>query len=224
MKKPYNYLIIDTETANTFSDGKNLDTSSALVYDIGIGVIDRNGNYLEKHSLINSDIFFQNGIMKSAYYASKIPTYWEGIKNGSRKFSTTYGINKLIKTLAEQYKIKAIIAHNARFDVSALNSTIRYISKSKTRYFLPYGIPIWDTLKMARQVINPLKKYTKFCDTYGYKTKNNQNRLTAEVLYRFISGNNDFIESHTGMEDIDIEKEIFARCMKAHKKIDKALW
>jgi hypothetical protein len=39
-------------------------------------------------------------------------------------------------------------------------------------------------------------------------------RLTAEVLYRYITGDNSFIESHTGLEDVTIEKEIFLKCME----------
>lgn len=43
--------------------------------------------------------------------------------------------------------------------------------------------------------------------------------MKAEVIYKYISGNNDFIESHTGLEDVMIEKEIFAKCCRQHKKM-----
>ena len=35
--------------------------------------------------------------------------------------------------------------------------------------------------------------------------KNNQVKLTAEVIFRFITKNNNFVESHTGLEDVLIE-------------------
>ena len=38
------------------------------------------------------------------------------------------------------------------------------------------------------------------------------------------NGNNDFVESHTGLEDVLIEKEIFAKCMAQHKKMRKNVW
>lgn len=41
----------------------------------------------------------------------------------------------------------------------------------------------------------------------------------AEVIYRYLTGNIDFIESHTGLEDVMIEKEIFAHCNRQHKKM-----
>ena len=222
--KKHLYLILDTETANTFTDGKDLDTSSALVYDLGLAVIDRHGHIYEKYSLVNADVFFMDYIMNTAYYANKIPQYYDGLANGTRKVSDTFKMYYLIKDLCEKYDIKAVVAHNARFDVQVLNSTIRYFSKSKIRYFLPYGLPIYDTLKMSRQVLGKTKKYSQFCKDNGYIAKNKQNRLTAEIIYRYLTGNNDFVENHTGFEDVEIEKEIFAHCMKSHKKIDRVLW
>ena len=36
--------------------------------------------------------------------------------------------------------------------------------------------------------------------------------------------NTDFIESHTALEDVMIEKEILAYCYRQHKKMRKKLW
>ena len=46
---------------------------------------------------------------------------------------------------------------------------------------------------------------------------------TAEILYRFLSGDENFIESHTGLEDCEIEKEILVYCLKKHPQ-RKKLW
>ena len=54
-------------------------------------------------------------------------------------------------------------------------------------------------------------------------TKNGKVRLTAEILYRFIERQS-FIESHTGLEDVLIEKEILAYCKRQHKKMRKKLY
>ena len=55
-------------------------------------------------------------------------------------------------------------------------------------------------------------------------TKNNQCRYTAEIIYRYITKDNDFVESHTGLEDVEIETAIFAYCHRQHKKMKKLLW
>ena len=58
----------------------------------------------------------------------------------------------------------------------------------------------------------------------GYLTKNGQVRKTAEIIYRYITKDNDFTESHTGLEDVMIEKEILAHCFRQHKAMRKKLY
>ena len=133
---------------------------------------------------------------------------------------------KLLKELCDKYQVKAIMAHNARYDYFGLNTTMRYITKSQQRYFFPYGVEIWDTQKMAHDTICKQKKYIKFCEENGYMTKHKNPRPQekAEIIYRYISGNNEFVERHTGLSDVMIEKEIFVRCLRQHKKMRKCLF
>lgn len=222
-RKSY-YLIIDTETANSSQGGK-VSPQSALVYDIGIAVIDKKGVIYESASMLISDVFYDmSDCMKSAYYAEKIPMYEHWLEDGYISNVNFLQAKKLIQQLCDDYNVKAIIAHNAYFDYTALTSTQRYLTKSQYRYFLPFSIPVWDTLKMAKDTICKQKSYRSWCEKNGYLTKNNQPRATAEILFRYISGQNDFSESHTGYEDILIEKEIFAHCMKQKKPMRKELF
>lgn len=218
-------IVLDTETANTFRVGKQLDTSNALVYDCGWAVVDTKGHVYEERSFVNRDIFvYQREAMRTAYYADKIPQYVADLRAGKRKMANTYQIKKQLLADIKKYRIKEVVAHNARFDYNALNTTERYTSKSKYRYWFPAGIEIWDTLKIARSVMGKMPTYRKWCEKNGYITKNNQCRFTAEILYRFISKDNDFIESHTGLEDVRIEREILFYCLRQHKPMKKKLW
>lgn len=224
-RKTY-YLIVDTETANTFNDesGK-LDTSSGLVYDCGFAIIDRKGKVYETRSFVNSDIFIhEKEMMKSAYYADKIPNYWKQIWAGERKVADTLEIRSEMHRLMKKYGVKVAVAHNARFDTQVLNMTARYITKSYIRFWFPYGTEVWDTLMMARSVIGKMPSYEYFCEKYDRYTKTGQKQMTAEVLYQFITNNPEFKESHTGLEDVMIEKEIFAYCVKQHKAMRKILY
>ena len=215
-RKSY-YLTIDTETAN------NLD--NPIIFDIGGAVHDKKGNVLETFSFIIKEVFYEMPeLMRECFYLAKIPQYNAQIYRGERKVVFLYEAKKHIDELCEKYHIKAIIAHNARFDYRATTTTQRYITKSKYRYFLPYGVEIWDTLKMAQDTICKQKSYIAWCVEHNYTKKNGAPRATAEILYRYITGNNDFSESHTGLEDVLIEKEIFAHCMKQHKKMRKNVW
>ena len=208
------YLMIDTETANNIKD--------ALVYDLGLAVVDKRGKVYEAISMVNREVFFgMKDLMKSAYYSNKLPQYYEDIKSGKRKVVSYYEMRAKVHELCKKYNIKSVIAHNARFDYNATAKTQRYLTKSKYRFFLPYGVEIWDTLKMARDTICKQWTYKEWCYKNGYITKNGRPRATAEILYKYISGNEDFIESHTGLEDVLIEKEIFAHCMAQHKPMRK---
>ena len=221
-------IMLDTETANTIveEDGK-INLLYALPYDIGFAIIDTKGNIYEKHSYVNEDIFCDEyTLMKSAYYADKIPQYIRDLAHQERILKTTYEIRQIIFDLCKKYDCQFICCHNARFDYRALNNIQRWTTKSKYRYFLPYGIEIWDTLKMATDVVAKMPTYIKFCEENGFMTKHKTPRpqLTAEVLYRFITNNVDFIESHTGLEDVEIETEIFKYCMRQHKPMRKKLF
>lgn len=218
-------IMLDTETANTLETDKGMDFSSVLPYDFGFAVIDSHGRIYEKYSYVNSDIFYgEADLMRSAYYAKKIPKYEKDIVEGKRIVANSYQIRKILLDVIRKYDCKFVCAHNARFDYTACNNIIRWTTKSKYRYFFPYGIEFWDTMKMARSVIGKMPTYRKFCEQNGYLTKNGQCQFTAEVLYRFISKQADFTESHTGLEDVEIEVQILAYCVRQHKPMIKRLF
>ena len=211
------YMVFDTETANTMDD--------PMMYDIGGAIIDRRGHVYETFSFVIYDVFCADrALFDTAYYAVKRPIYEAQIADGSRRIVSIYTARQHLRMLCDKWNVRALIAHNARFDYKSTTRTLRYVTKSNARYFLPYGVPLWDTLKMAQDTICKQPTYIRWCERNGYLQKNGKPRATAEILYRYITLNNGFIESHTGLEDVLIEKEIFARCMRQHKKMRKSVW
>jgi hypothetical protein len=81
-------------------------------------------------------------------------------------------------------------------------------------------------MKMANDVIACTPTYKKFCFDNGYVTKHKKPRprVTAEILYRYITRNLDFVEEHRGLEDVDIERQIMAYCFAKHKPMAKGLY
>lgn len=212
-RKSY-YLTIDTETANSLDD--------PIVYDIGGAIHDKKGNVYETFSFVIYETFVQcSDLMQTAYYADKIPMYRKQLQDGSRLMVRWNTARNTISHLCEKYNIKAIIAHNARFDVKAVNTTERWFSSSKYRYFLPYGIPVWDTLAMAESVITTQKTYIEWARKNNYCRANGKPRATAEILYRYLTNDNEYTEEHTGLADVMIEYKIFVWCMAQHKKMNK---
>ena len=214
-----NFIVIDTETANGLEN--------PLVYDCGWKVTNRYGETIETRSYVNADIFLgEKDLMKSSYYASKIPQYWEDIKSGERILTSLFNIKKQFSEDCKNYNVKQIYGYNMRFDVNALNTVLRWETKSKYRYFFPKGTEFYDIMKMAKDVIGCRNSYRKFCEENGFMTNHKTPRpqINAETVYKYITKNPNFTEEHKGLEDVNIETEIMAYCYRQHKKMRKLLW
>ena len=71
-------IVLDVETANMSED--------ALVYDLGFGVYDKQGNEYESYSKVITNIYDkEKDLMKSAYYSNKLPQYEQDLKLGTRQ-------------------------------------------------------------------------------------------------------------------------------------------
>ena len=209
-------MMIDTETTN--------DIDCPFVYDVGYQIFTLNEGVLCERSFVNADVFLDKELMASAYFVEKIPQYWDDIKSGKRTLKKLFNIKRQIAQDCALFNVKYVCAHNAMFDSRALNNTQRYQTTSKFRYFLPYGIEWLDTLKMSRKILKDNAEYGEFCFNNDYLTANGQRRYTAEIIYRWLSGQNDFEESHTGLEDVEIERQIFEFCITSDPEINGLLW
>lgn len=211
------FLMMDSETAETPKIDGQLDVKNGQAYDLGLMVIDETGKVYEKVSLVNKDVFFgMPQSMKESYFADKRPQYVADILAGKRKLVDTWQMYKIFRELCQKYDISAVIAHNAFFDVRILNATMRYQTKSRCRWFLPWDMEIIDTMKLARNTFATDPDYVTWCEENGYMTNHSipRPRLTAEILYKYITGDLQFEESHTGLEDAEIEAIIFLKCME----------
>ena len=224
--KRINYkLVIDTETCPLDRDLEDVDPFNMWVYDIGYQIADKRGNVYLERSFVNADIFLNEKIaMTSSYYAEKIPRYWEDIKAGKRILTSFYNIRKQIVEDMKIYNVKEVYAYNMRFDYNTLNNTQRWLTKSAYRYYFPKGTKICDIMKMANDVVKNTPTYQRFCIENGFLTKNGRVQMKAETVYRYILQDTDFIESHTGLEDVKIETIIMAYCYRKHKKMRQALF
>ena len=213
-KKDY-LIVLDTETTNSLEE--------PLCYDVGFAVVDTEGNVFERYSFVVKEIFFDENLMNFAYFSDKIPQYFSDILNCKRSVKTFLEIRRILMDCIYRYNILVISAHNAVFDKLSLTLTLKYITKSKMRYFFPKRVEIWDTLKMSREVLNKSEEYKDFCVKNEYLTKTGCKKFTAEVVFRFLTNNVEFVESHTGLEDVLIEKDIFAFCFLKNPDIDGIL-
>ena len=209
------FLVIDTETCNSIDD--------PFAYDVGFAVVKATGEVLEQHSYVVADVFLDSELMASAYFAEKIPQYWEDIKNGKRILRRLKTIRSILRDVMTQHEINMVCAYNCAFDVRSGNYTQRYLTSSKYRYFYPYGTQFMDILKLAREILKTDENYKTFCKENNYLTEKGQNRYTAEIVYRYLF-DKDFVEEHTGLADCLIEAQIMVKLMGENPNVDFKLW
>ena len=210
------YLMVDTETCGTLENG--------FVYDLGMAVVDRHGTVYETVNYVIYEVYVgMRELMKTAYYANKLPQYEAELKAGIRKMVRFATAHRKMWELIKKYNIVAVVAHNARFDKNQLDNTATAVYGRKA-YFFPYNMPIWCTMTMAKQTICKQKTYINWCNERGYICKNGQVRSTAEILYRYITGIEDFEEAHTGLKDVLIENVIFNKILRQHKAMQRTYY
>ena len=198
-------IILDCETTNSIDD--------ALVYDCGFIVADYNGTIYSKHSFVNADVFCDKELMASAYFAEKIPQYWKEIKSGLRTLTSFKNIMWTLRHIMKENNITKVYAYNCRFDYCALATTQRYLTKSKYRFFFPYGTEFHDILALSRHCFKGDADYHKFCTDNDYLTTYGKDRHTAEIVARYFF-DNDFVEEHTALSDSEIEYKILMKCIE----------
>jgi hypothetical protein len=208
------YLVMDVEGTN--------GTDCPIVYDVGGAVCDKKGKIYDDFSFVVSDIFDnERDLMDTAYYANKLPLYHLGLEVGMFKRRSFFQVKQYVKELIEKYQIGEVFAYNAHYDITALNTTQRWLTKSKYRWFLPYGVKVSCIMHMACQVLCTQKSYAKFVDDNCLRKNSGNLPTSAEIVYSYIDEM--FHEVHVGCEDVKIEVEIMARCFRQKKKMDRSI-
>lgn len=208
--------ILDTETANF--------VNQPLPYDIGYRILNPvTFETLCERSFVVQETFMDKDLMKSAYYAKKVPQYWEDIKSGKREMKRITTIRKIMAEDFKKYNVTMVGAYNMGFDKRAVNNGIRYNTYSQYRWFLPYGVELFDIWHGACSSFLRSKHFINWALKNGFVSDKGNIQTSAEVAYKYITKNLDFVESHTGLEDVAIETEIFKKIFRCKMKFDFSL-
>ena len=216
LKKERYLMFIDTETIGTLNVKESI-----LPFEIGMKILDTETMKVVKEKSYLVRKFFNNKyIMLSTFSATKYPDYFKKLDNDKRyKTMSVNDISKDIEKTISRYSIKIMVAHNGNFDKTAM-----------ARLFEDFGvnnpfenIDLLDTMELSK-IITFSKDYANYClenkDRLNsmkdscFITNSGRVRTTAQAIYCYISNNSQFEEAHTGLEDIDIEIEIFKKSME----------
>lgn len=215
-------LVIDTEAAPIVKTSE-VDAHLMRTYNIGWCVMDANtGDIVKEHDYIVSDVFSDSSIMRNAYYANKLPFYWEGIRNGTVSTGSLQDVRAIVKNDCKEFGIERMWAYNCKFDYIALNSTIDACSHGYAKMFIPYGVKMLDIWELFGRTFAATKKYVKYCRDNGFVSASGNPKTSAEIAYRYLTQDNEFIEDHTALSDAKIEAYILRRCLVRKPNIKKA--
>ena len=215
IKKQKYLMFVDTETI-----GSLYVKESVLPFEIGIKIFDNEQKKVVKEKSYLVRKFFNNKyIMYSTFSATKYPSYFEKLENDKRY--KTYSVKDMAQDLAKiinRYNIKIMVAHNGTFDQNAIARICEEFGTDNPIKKLD----LLDTMEISK-VITFSKAYTDYCIEHKdrlnsinescFITNSGRVRTTAQAIYCYLSNNSEFEEAHTGLEDIDIEIEIYNKSM-----------
>lgn len=206
-------MFIDTETIGTINV-----IESVLPFEIGMKVYDlQNEEIVEQKSYIVRKFFNNKYVMLSTFSATKYPEYFEKLDTDKRyKLYSVNEISKDITKIKNHYNIKIMVAHNGQFDKNAMERLFNEFGVNNPFY----KMDLLDTMEISKIITYSLD-YLNFClDNKKVLNANHESafisnsgrvRITAQAIYSYIVNNPHFEEAHTGLEDIDIELQIFKK-------------
>lgn len=195
------FAIIDTETL-----GGAAQTKCPTYHCAGIAF-----SKTEEVSRINI-VVLENLMLDNAFYGQfKKEYYRDLLREPSTVICYTEEEAKAIfsQWLVEN-NISCACAHNSGFD---FNKT--FVAECID------GMEFIDTWLAFFETIGQYRKYNKFCCENGFVTAKGSIQMTAEVCYRFLSGEIDFVEEHTALADCEIEMEILKAVWGTHRKFTR---
>lgn len=201
-----NICVFDTETTS-------LD--KPFCYDIGYTIIniEKQGSFyacatLCSRSFVVEQVWHNLPLFQSAYYAAKRPLYVSAMRARTSILNKFGYICQQMRRDFKQYEVEGAYAYNSDFDEKVFNFNCDWY-----KCVNPFdNIPIFDIRGYAHRFLIG-DEYKEFCDRNGYYTDTGNYSTTAETVFRFISGNTDFDEAHTALNDSEIESEILFECV-----------
>ena len=110
------------------------------------------------------------------------------------------------------------MAYNLKFDLQSISKTVEKYTYNS--FLNTDNIDFIDVWNVATDIIMNNNKYKTFCKENGFISECGNYKTSAEICYRYLTNEIDFDESHTAMDDCEIEMHIFLTCINRKKKIE----
>lgn len=200
-----------------------------LAYDIGYTVTRYNAKtrkmeVLRERSYIVKEVFMNMQIMEKAYFFSKHATYMEMLSEGEIKMKPFQEILDIMEQDVAEFGINTFSNYNAGFDTQVMVDTARILNCETPKNFKVMLDDVWCIWNMACQILYKRPSYVQTALENGWISDSGKYLTTnAEVGYRYMTKDYDFIEDHTALSDARIETELLGYILKQGKKVDKSI-
>ena len=212
-----NVMVLDTETTST-NPKAGIVPELMRVYDLGWVISDTSNDFteLECKNYAIMDTFCDGHLMASAYYRSKLPLYYESMRNSTLSQVPTKEAWEAFNRTCKYNEVTQVWAYNCRFDYGALNATINAVSNGwETNWFR--GVQVLDIMSAAVDIICD-KDYQLWARCHHFTTPKGNPRTTAEVVYNYVAcvlhdeQEEFYDELHMALDDARIESRILQEC------------
>lgn len=222
MTKAKNFLVADGESTGL---GKR-----ALLFDFGYVIGNRKGSPKVERSFLVREILTDPRVMLGALFNED----WRAMMGGkifrhyipaiNRGDYALYAWREIVEIMRDDmltHNVDVFSAYNLGFDMRAIALTQAHVGlKEKVLPYRPDLLCLWE---FACTTVCNTPMYHRVAreqgqDT-GWITPANNVRTNAEKVYAFLSGELDFIESHTALHDAQIEFEILQKLLAKKRRI-----
>lgn len=197
-----NVMVFDTETT---------DLNSPFCYDVGYLIVNaETEEVLVRRHYVVEQVWHNLPLFESAYYKDKRQQYVSLMRSKKATLDKWGYIMRQIAKDIRIYSVAMAYAYNSDFDEKVMNfnnNWFKTINPFET-------IPIFDIWAMATNFITNRADYQQFCEEHKFFSDTGNYKSSAEVVYRFITHNPEFVEAHMGAMDGDIEAAILFHCVK----------
>jgi DNA polymerase III epsilon subunit-like protein len=205
MAKKNIYCVFDTET---------LGIDKKWIYDLGMVIIAKTGKPLFAKRWIIKEVMNIPNISEIAFYGNKMETFYKG-----KEMVTFAKAREDFRDIMKYFTVNVITAYNLQFDMSAITQTLEMAEIGSK--FLNYPVEYFDLWNASCNSIFQQKQFKEIAKKQDWLTNKGNYRTSAEIAYRFITKNYNFIESHTALEDATIEAKILQEVCRQKKGMQK---
>ena len=194
------FLVVDIETPTN---------PNSIICDIAFGI------WSGKEGKLGSAGYIIEEFERYQTHYDKSAIYQDYKENGLYHVRPFAKVMDIMDKIIDRYQPTFATAYNSGFDFPRIKNECE-----RQGIFCPLDrLTEFDLWRGACETLGQQKMFKQFVDKHNQKTEKGNRQSGAEVMYRYLKQNPNFVEEHTGLADIEIEMAILDRVQRQKKKL-----